>query len=1037
MRDEVYTGLYDEIISESLKNKLQNLDPNRFKILMESLDEEEASLYLSKYIQLIVKESIEKSKKHGLDGVISLSNKIINFITSEVSEPSFIEKVTNQILKAVFKNDGRINLNDDYFVQPGIPLAQSELLVNARGEYRIGNELKKEIQSADQIDLICSFIKWSGIRIIKDELTHFTEKGKVFRVITTVYMGASDQKAIDFLKHIGAQVKVSFDTRRTRLHAKAWNFHRKTGYTTAYIGSSNLSASAQTDGLEWNVRLSALETPHLIKKFEATFNNYWNDPEFENYDPQTHSNKLYKALKAERDNDNFQITLFDIKPYPFQKEIIEKLTLEREKGYKGNLVVAATGTGKTVISAFDYKTYSNDFQHYPKLLFVAHRKEILKQSLQTFRQVLKNGSFGELLVDGLTPEEGNHVFASIQSLHASDFNFDPKTYDVVIIDEFHHAEAETYRKLLNHIQPKYLLGLTATPERSDGLDVREFFGNRIAAELRVWDAIDRGLLSPFQYFGIHDNTDLTKITWNRGKYNQSQLQDIYLNSEQRLGIILNELNDKIENIQKMCALGFCVSIQHANYMADKFNQAGIKSISLSGNTDRKERDRAIDDLRKGNIQIIFTVDLFNEGIDLPEVDTLLLLRPTESSTLFLQQLGRGLRLNENKECLTVLDFIGFAHKSFRFDTRFRSLTNIAGKHLVKQIQNDFPILPSGCNIQLDRQSKEIVLDNVKSSISNTKSKIISEIRHLKTGGTLKDFILKTGFSLKDIYRNHRYFTDLLRQSNRVEEIPNELYSAEREFGKAMSRVLHVDNLDRLNWYRDCFKKNQPPKSFTKLSDKELTYLRMWVALFGKPDDFGNIYSLLKQFWQFEDLKKEYLDILDLLVDNISHLPVKWDNQFGIDLDIHCYYTRDEVISAFNDIRNGRLHQPREGVYFNKRTKCNLFFVTLDKSEKEYSPTTMYRDYAISDNKFHWQSQSTTRPSSKKGKRHVYHKEKGITPLLFLRKSKKDDRNVAEPYFFAGPLEIESYEGSNPMNIIWKLKVPLPADIYKMAAVISS
>jgi len=381
MRDEIYRGLYDEIISEYLKNKLQNLETDQFKVIKESLDQEEASLYISKYIQLIAQEAIESSKKDGLNKVISLSNRIINFIKSEISATSFQDNITAQLLKAVLKKERQINSETNQLTQPGIPLSQSELLVNARGEYRIGNELKKEIQSADQIDLICSFIKWSGIRIIKDELTQFTEKAKTIRVITTVYMGASDQKAINFLKQIGAKVKVSFDTRRTRLHAKAWNFHRKTGYTTAYIGSSNLSASAQMDGLEWNVRLSAVETPHLIEKFEATFNNYWNDPEFENYDPQIHSEKLYRALKAEKENDNFEITFFDIKPYPFQKEIIEKLALEREKGFKQNLVVAATGTGKTVISAFDYKRYSNNSKNYPKLLFVAHRKEILKQSL--------------------------------------------------------------------------------------------------------------------------------------------------------------------------------------------------------------------------------------------------------------------------------------------------------------------------------------------------------------------------------------------------------------------------------------------------------------------------------------------------------------------------------------------------------------------------------------------------------------------------------------------------------------------------------
>lgn len=1024
-------GLYDELLSikqYALINDRQLLSK------IEKVDPEEFSSYASGYIEKLLKVVIDSIKQgERVEEGLKICNVLIERLASYSDSFSSDHLATENLLLSLFDEENpKFNPENTEEFRPGIPLSQSALLVNARDEYRIGAELKKEIRSADRIDFICSFVKWSGLRLIKNELQEAIDLGVNVRVITTVYMGASDKRAIDELQKIGAKVKVSYDTRRTRLHAKAWLFHRDSGYSTGYVGSSNLSASAQTDGLEWNVRISKPETPHLIEKFEASFESYWNSGEFRTYEKTAkEEEKLTQALSQETPTD-INFTYFDITPYSFQKEILETLELERDvKDKDKNLVVAATGTGKTIISAFDYKNYTEPFNENPTLLFVAHRKEILQQSLTTFRQVLKDANFGELLVGEYRPTDWEHIFASIQSLYAQDYDFDPDKYDVVIIDEFHHAEAKTYKRLLTHINPDYLLGLTATPERSDGINVIDWFGGQASAELRVWDAIEQGLLAPFQYFGIHDNTDLRDVGWSRGDYNISELEEKFTANDERLSHILNEIDIKITNPQKMKALGFCVSVNHAKYMAERFNQVGLSSIALSGRSNKTVRREAVSKLRNGEINVIFVVDLFNEGIDIPEVDTILFLRPTNSTTLFTQQLGRGLRLSESKECLTVLDFIGFANKNFSYANKLRALTNLHGRKLIRHTKNEFPVLPTGCAIDLDKVSQDIVLNNIKQSVATSKPKIQTLYERVSKPESLSKFLDKTELHLEDLYRNDFYFTQLKRRTGLIE---NPQTDEEKSFGRSIMRSIHIDSVNRLKWSISFFSNESVPNIET-LESVERKYLKMWAAVFGDFDEITKLNSLLNRFWSYLQLRKEYVELMSVLLNKVSHKPIRWENNFNIPLDIHCRYSRNEILGAFEDIKNGRLYNPFGlGVYYNKETKCNILFVTLNKSEKEYSPSTMYKDYAISERLFHWQSQSNTRPKTKKGQRHLKHQEKGITPLLFIRNNNKDERGETEPYFFAGPVELEKWEGSQPMDIVWKVEEPLPADIYKQSAI---
>jgi len=408
-------------------------------------------------------------------------------------------------------------------VRPSTPLSDAALLTNAHGEPSFGSELRSELDTADGVDLLCAFLKWQGIRVISAELERLRERGVPLRIITTTYIGATERLAIERLIDFGATVKINYDTLGTRLHAKAWLFTRRTDFDTAYVGSSNLSKQALLEGLEWNVRLSKVATPSLMEKFQATFETYWHNDSFETYDPERDRDRLDDALTEASGRSPSKITVLlsglEVRPYPYQVEMLEALEVEREvHGRRRNLIVAATGTGKTVVAALDYKALSEaTTTTRPSLLFVAHRQEILRQAMQMYREVLGDGNFGELYVDGHRPERWQQVFASVQSLHSYGVQQIPAdAFDIVVIDEFHHAEAKTYRDLLDHLAPHELIGMTATPERTDGSDVRAFFDGRTAYELRLWDALDQGLLCPFHYFGVADGTDLSRIQWTRG-----------------------------------------------------------------------------------------------------------------------------------------------------------------------------------------------------------------------------------------------------------------------------------------------------------------------------------------------------------------------------------------------------------------------------------------------------------------------------------------------------------------------------------------
>ena len=631
-------GLYEQVINLEIQKQLESLEHEKFIIEKSKIDNEEAKAILSQYISKVIRKSLnyirdkEKEDSDKLIKQIEACNNIIN-ILSEVSNEEDIKKYeidkNGEMLNALYsKINNKKVLKKEKSVRPVTPLSQNSLFTGASLEPNMLGELNKEILTSDSIDLLVSFIKWSGLRCIIESLKEATMNGKKLRIITTSYMGATDVKAIEELSRLpNTKIKISYDTERTRLHAKAYMFKRDTGFTTAYIGSSNLSSATLTSALEWNIKITEQDSFDIIKKFEATFESYWNDSEFVPYlGSEEDKNILKKSLHKEKriDEEEFNFS-FDIRPYAYQKEILDKLRVEREIFNKNkNLVIAATGVGKTVISAFDYKNFCKENKKQPnRLLFVVHREEILKQARDTFRAILKDNNFGDLMVGGNVPESLEHLFVSIQSLNSKDLCeiTTEDYYDFIIVDEFHHAAAPSYQRLLSYYKPKVLLGLTATPERADNKDIFKYFEDRISGEIRLPEALDRKLLSPFQYFAVSDSVDLTQIKWQRKGYNLSELSNVYTGNDIRVNEIVTALKKYVTDIDDVIGLGFCVSKEHAKFMSKRFNELGIASIALTDESRKEERSEAKSKLVNKEIKFIFVADLYNEGVDIPEVKT--------------------------------------------------------------------------------------------------------------------------------------------------------------------------------------------------------------------------------------------------------------------------------------------------------------------------------------------------------------------------------------------------------------------------------
>ena len=1051
--DGLVIGLHERV----LERRLQELIDHRAdaRAVIEAVDEADAPHVLSRHVAGHLASALADAEE---DDRVDLVNRILRLLPEN---PDVVLDGPHQLL-SFYPSDAETPS------RPTTPLSDVALLTNSPRDPQLGTELKRELASADRVDLLCPFVKWSGIRLLERELAQLRDRGVPLRILTTTYIGATDRKALDRLAdEYGAEIRINYETRSTRLHAKAWLFYRETGFDTGYVGSSNLSRAALVDGLEWNVRISRSATPSLVEKFTATFDSYWNAPEFAPYDPQRDATRLDAALREARGGPagaaagtsagDIDTTLLDVRPYPHQQIMLNDLAAERETHDRHrNLLVAATGTGKTVIAALDYARLAGADRRgrgsRPSLLFVVHRAEILKQALHTYRDVLKDGSFGELFVDGHRPTDGTHIFASIQSIGRSAQlqQWARDHFDIIVIDEFHHAEAPSYRRLLDWFEPRELLGLTATPERTDGVDVAaEFFSGRTASELRLWDALEADLLVPFHYFGIADNTDLSSITFQRGSYDTTELSKLYTGNDARTRMIIAALTDTVVDVSTIRALGFCVSIAHAVYMARKFTEVGIVSYAITSETSRADRAELLNRFRAGEIRCLFTVDIFNEGVDIPAVDTVLMLRPTQSATIFLQQLGRGLRRAPDKSVLTVLDFVGHQNAQFRFDLKLRALTGASRRRLQRDVQQGFPFLPAGSQNVLDKVAEEEILSSLKSTLNLSTRDLVRDVANHKPADTsaaeysLAAYLHEADRGLADIYGGSgpRAFGGQQRARSwsalKDWSFPQARLALGDDEVALLSRMrafTHIDDNERIDRYRELLDGTLP-------SDDALAadpYAAMLFYQLRPTAPAGEIADTIRRVRRMPAIASELRDLLEVCEQQARTLPQPLAGLERVPVRSHSRYTREELLAGFGlgttqqGIAPGNM---REGVKWIPAAQTDVLLVTLKKSESDYSPTTLYRDYAISETLFHWESQNATSPESPTGQRYIHHRQQGSHVVLFVRAAKEGDLGT-EPYICLGTVDYVQHSGSRPMQIEWKLERAMPAEMLVAARAVA-
>lgn len=953
---------------------------------------------------------------------------------------------------------------------PELFLSSPILLTNTEKEHNLFKALKYELQTADQAQFMVSFIRWSGLQLLIRAIEEFREKdsSRKLRILTSTYLKVTEPKALRRLLEIpNVETKV-FDSGNVSFHTKAYLFERKSGLNTAIIGSSNLSYSALYTGHEWNVKLPDAGLP-IYDEAKKAFDKYWEDPRaivlseelIDKYE-QYYMNKkvmlvnpyiaashadLVEPKDADHDESNKMI-----QPNAMQSEALKALEQTRLNGHNKGVVIAATGTGKTYLSAFDVQKFGAR-----KLLFLAHRDEILENAKQTFISIFNNASSCGKLSGESKEIDKPFLFSTVQSLSRDETlkQFSVDYFDYIVVDEFHHAQASTYRKVIDYFKPKFLLGLTATPDRMDGRDVLELCDNNVVYEIRLRDALKEGLLTPFRYFGLSDPTvNYDEVSVRNGQYVEEELVRV-LNTHERVGYVLDMIKKFGHDGDQLKALGFCATIEHAKYMSEQFNKHGIVAGYLTGENSSQERQDKISRLAsdKDPLQIIFTVNIFNEGVDIPAVNMVLFLRPTESATIFIQQLGRGLRKMPGKEYVTVLDFIGNFNKSFVVPLA------LSGQHnhrafdrdsLRVAVETEFADLPEGCFVDLEEISKQQILTKIE-NIRMDQNQLLIQLynqfkKELGRSPEIDDFLYFEGApSLTFFIRKYGSWVETKQKMEDNNDFDNNLLSDSIK----LQIIQRVEKMLPIKWPYEFVMLSMALNNDEVTVDNTFKELKYRFSLEISHDhhrqkilrSMENLSEVLRnQHWSFGTFDGQKLNVHFKFRESMEEKSFRTyfskrieygltefrriyrpDIYFSSNKNVLLYqnYTRNDLMYLFES--DARLGSWREGV--SRVDNHYLLFVNLNKGE-QVEDHLMYKDYFIDQRHFHWQSQNQTSHDSPRGQEYIFHKEKNIHIHLFVRKFDKM-HGTTLPFTYLGEVDYVSSHGDKPMNIKWRLHQPIP------------
>ncbi len=929
-------------------------------------------------------------------------------------------------------------------------------------------ELNFSKMNVTSLCILVAFITKSGARKLIEWTRNLNSLRKSVRIITGTYLEFTHPEALELLQQEGNISIRIIDSSEGNLHAKAFFFELDSGEGIIYVGSSNLTSAALSKNIEWNVKLSSFVTPEDYTNTRSHFEELWLVAR--EIDIRWLSNyKMRFKYSTAFDREREEVNLLKDVPIPryAQPEALEELKRSRRLGYQRALTVLATGLGKTHLAAFDSKKYR-------KILFIAHVHEILEQAERIFQDVRQFGTTGQLSKGWFTREISDVLFVTIQKISRTSTlqRFEPDEFDYIVIDEFHHAQAKSYLKILDYFEPQFLLGLTATPYRMDRKDITLLCDENIPYSCNLTEAINKEWLCSFKYFGIFDEAvDYQKIPWRRGRGYDREVLSNSLSIQKRAEFILQEYLKHPGDP----TVAFCVGIDHANFMTEFFNEKGVPSLAVLSGKGALDPGTAKIKLNLGDARIIFAVDVFNEGVDLPNIRKIMLLRPTESMTIFIQQVGRGLRKIKDKDHLIILDFIGNYKKAYTIPAILTGQINPhIGREFLREILEDqkkkilnpshqykFPF-PKNCeiNFQLsvieDMIERLGLIDPIRQAYirryQKAKEKLGKKpniLDYLDEGEIVSNYIVAFGSwwnFLREIgelsEKEQGYKKNEVQMMAWLERVPIYTFLAyeiiSSTFSQEESQISLSTCIEHLNNWIGESKTRQDLLSIEKrnynLTDENLLEELIKILLTQEVNKKQSGWSIISE--EGERFLKMDLEttLPDLTKEIEQRLRLRREEfqKFTEVLHVGALYTKKKVKEYFRVLRAteniDHFFGPRSaGIIRLESIKFLVMFVTIDKSPQYATVQQDYSDEVTSPTTMDWESQNITTLESLNG-RVITEKEPNYRKLMFVRLRAKD-KHYGNTFFYLGEVHCLNYQGEKPIKVKWQLETEIPQPIY--------
>lgn len=927
-------------------------------------------------------------------------------------------------------------------------LINNKLIVNSE-KGNLLNELKKCLNECEKFYFSVAFINFSGLQLLLDSFKELEDKGVKGKILTSTYLNFTEPKALERInKFSNIDLKVFVATKEIGFHTKAYIFENKDEYKII-IGSSNITQRALKSNIKWNVSVISKKDDSFAKEVLEEYLNLWEDTSVLNEEfLENYKSFIEEIRKAEKrksiDFSDYEI----IKPNHMQKRAIDNLNRLRHCGEDRALVIAATGTGKTYMSAFDVINYKPQ-----KMLFLVHREEILRSAERTFRKLVKNKQKTTGLLTGSSKDiNADYLFSTIQSMNIHLDKFNKDEFEYIVIDEAHHSASPSYKKVMEYFKPKFMLGMTATPERCDSESIFDIFSN-VALEVRLREALELNLVIPFHYFGI---TDIEGIDLNNVDINDVKEISKRLKVNERVDFIIEKMNFYGNDGDKRKCIGFCVGIDHAMYMAEEFNKRGIKSVYLTGQNSAEEREHYIKRLEceEDDLEVIFTVDIFNEGVDIPSVNLVLMLRPTDSPIIFIQQLGRGLRKHESKSFLTVLDFIGNHNKAFLIAIALNGSRYYDKDSLKVAVATQFANIPGCTNIQMDRIAQERILEQLNEENFNSMKYLREEYFEFKkmNGGKvpylLMDYLKYDGAPdpLKFLNKEKTYigFVANMEKDDELKKLlEDEIFLKilkELSSKLPIKRVYEFSILKYMLTHEEINPEKAKQEILKYIEDvDEVSVIHALNCLNREYYDSAQLKNNIKSFelkdgvlnstWDFKKIiqNKKYRIYIE---DVINYALIRYEKEFEskyYGVPFFKLYEQYQMVDTALLSNYTKIHSSFRGSGLITNGKEYFLFIDLHK-EENIKESINYKDKFLDRQYFQWQSPNSTSQSSERGKNIIFNKDRKINLHLFVRKYKQID-GIVQPYIYIGKGNTVEYFGEKPITIKIKLDNIAPVSLY--------